>query len=259
MQSVTFVGLGLTDEKGMSLEGLEEARRSEAVYVEFYTNPMNGLDLRRLETLVGKKIQILDRAKLEDDRGREIIKTAHDRSVVLLVPGDPMIATTHISLRLWFAKQGIRSRIIHAASIMSAICGGTGLQSYKFGKAITIPYDGLLPPSVIDTISDNRSRGLHTLLLLDVKADRDKQLTIPQAIEKIARARTDMNEMLVVGAARIGARDEKVKAAKMRRLVREDFGETPHSMVAVGKLHFVEAEALKVIGGAADDDLSESV
>ena len=259
MQSVTFVGLGLNDEKGMSLEGLEEARRSGAVYAEFYTNSMTGLDLGRLEALVGKKVQILDRKNLEDDGGREIIRIAQDRSVVLLVPGDPMIATTHVSLRLSFAKQGIRSRIIHAASIMSAVCGATGLQSYKFGKAITIPYDDPLPPSVIDTISDNRSRGLHTLLLLDVKADRDRQLTIPGAIEKIARARTDMNEMLVVGAARVGAWDEKVRAAKMRRLIQEDFGETPHSMVAVGKLHFVEAEALKVIGGAADDDLSESV
>lgn len=259
MQSVTFVGLGLNDEKGMSLEGLEEARRSGAVFAEFYTNPMTGLDLSRLEALIGKKLQILDRAKLEDDSGREIIRTAQDRSVVLLVPGDPMIATTHVSLRLSLAKQGIKSRIIHAASIMSAICGATGLQSYKFGKAITIPYDDPLPQSVIDTISDNRSRGLHSLLLLDVKADRDKQLTIPQAIEKIGRARTDMNEMLAVGAARIGARDEKVKAAKMRRLIQEDFGGTPHSIVAVGKLHFMEAEALKVIGGAADTDLSESV
>ena len=259
MESVKFVGLGLNDENGISLEGLDEARKSGAVYAEFYTNPMPGLDLKRLESLVGQKIQILDRIKLEEEEGREMIQAAQKRSVVLLVPGDPMIATTHISLRLSLAKHGIRSRIIHAASIMSAICGATGLQSYKFGKAITIPYDNPLPQSVIDTISDNRSRGLHTLLLLDVRADRGRQLTIPQALDKIVRGRTDMSEMLAVGAARLGARDEKVKAAKMRRLVQEDFGETPHSIVAVGKLHFMEAEALRVIGGATDADLRESV
>ena len=259
MESVKFIGLGLNDEMGISVEGLEEARKSSVVYAEFYTNPMPRLDLKRLESLVGKKIQILDRVKLEEDGGREIVRAAQERSVALLVPGDPMIATTHISLRLSLAKQGISSRIIHAASIISAICGATGLQSYKFGKAITIPYHNPFPQSVIDTISDNRTRGLHTLLLLDVRADRDKQLTIPQAIEKIVQARTDMNEMLAVGAARLGARDEKIKAAKMQRLVQEDFGETPHSIVAVGKLHFMEAEALRVIGDATDADLRESV
>ena len=258
MYSVTFVGLGLNDEKGMSLEGLEEAKKAQVVYAEFYTNPMPRLDRNRLASLIGKQIRILDRTKLEEETGREIIATARERSIAFLVPGDPMIATTHISLRLSLAKLGVKSRIIHAASITSAICGATGLQSYKFGKAITIPYDEPLPQSVSETITDNRSRGLHTLLLLDVKVDDGRQLTIPRAIEKIARARPEMNELLVVGAARLGARDEKVKVAKMKTLIQEDFGDPPHSVVAVGKLHFMEAEALKILNGAQETDLLDN-
>ena len=258
MNSVTFVGLGLSDEKGMTLEGLEEARRAQVVYAEFYTNPMPSLDRNRLESLVGKKIRILDRTRLEEQAGREIIAAAKERSVAFLVPGDPMIATTHISLRLSLAKLGVKSRIIHAASIISAICGASGLQSYKFGKSITIPYDDPLPRSVLETITDNRSRGLHTLLLLDVKADDSRQLAIPRAIEKIVRASPEMNELLALGAARLGARDEKVKAAKMKTLIHEYFGDPPQSIVVVGKLHFMEAEALKILNGAQETDLGDN-
>lgn len=258
MPSVTFVGLGLNDERGMSLEGLEEAKNADVVFAEFYTNHMKRLDYERLESLLGKKIQVLTREDLEDRGGRRIIGAAQEKSVVFLVPGDPMIATTHISLRLSLAKLGTKSRIVHAASIVSAICGATGLQSYKFGKAITVPYNGPLPKSVLDTVSENGSRGLHTLLLLDVKASQDEQLTIPEAISKITKASPGMSDALAVGAARVGAKDEIVRAGKLGRLVREEFGQPPQSIVVVGKLHFMEAEALKVLSGAKDAELREN-
>ena len=255
MPSVTFVGLGLNDEKGISLEGLEEAKNADVIFAEFYTNPMKQLNPKRLESLLGKKIQVLDRSDLEEKAGRKIIEAAREKSVVLLVPGDPMIATTHVALRIALAKLGTTSRIVHAASVMSAVCGATGLQSYKFGKAITVPHEGSLPQSVLDTISDNSSRGLHTLLLLDVKPERGDQLTIPEAITKITLANPEMKDTLAIGAARIGAKDEKVKAGKFGTLVREDFGDPPHSIVVVGRLHFMEAEALKVFDDAKDADL----
>jgi diphthine synthase len=257
MQTLSFIGLGLNDEKGLTIEGLEEAKKCKTVFVEFYTNLMPRLNLQRLESMVGKKIQVLNRTQLEDEGGRELIGAAQSGNVALLVPGDPMIATTHVSLRLILSKIGIESRIIHAASIMSAICGECGLQSYKFGKAVTIPFDDPLPKSVLDTISDNSVRGLHTLLLLDVEASKNKQLTITQALTKMVKAKPDMQHLLVVGAARLGAIDEKVRASRIRTLIDEDFGDPPHSIVAVGRLHFMEREALKVLFGTQDEDLRE--
>ena len=258
MRSLTFIGLGLHDEKGLTLEGLEEAKRSDVAFGEFYTNIMPSMDLERLQTEIGKKIHILNRTQLEDEGGRELVKAIQEGRVVLLVPGDPMIATTHISLRLELAKMGIKSRIIHAASIMSAVCGATGLQNYKFGRAVTVPFDNPLPKSVLDAISENRSRGLHTLLLLDVKANHGRQLTIRDALAKITIASPELQNLLAVGAARLGAPDEKVKAARIRSLIDEDFGGPPHSIVAVGKLHFMESEALRVLCGAAEIDLGEA-
>jgi diphthine synthase len=252
-----FIGLGLNDEKGMTLEGLEESRKADSVFGEFYTNIMPNLDLKRLEKKIGKKVEVLNRAELEDEGGRRLLKAASNESVAFLVPGDPLIATTHISLRLSLAKMGIASRVIHAPSIVSAVCGATGLQSYKFGKSITVPRDQPLPRSVLDTISDNNDRGLHTLVLLDVQAGKNSQMTIRDAVAKMTTADPRLETRLAVGVARLGSRDEKVKASNMNSLIEEDFGNGPHSLVVAGKLHFMEAEALEVLCGASKSDLRE--
>ena len=258
MKRVAFIGLGLNDEKGITLQGIEEAKRADTAFAEFYTNIMPGLDLKRLELLIGKKIQVLDRSQLEEEKGRELEVSAQHGNVVFLVPGDPMVATTHVSLRLDLAKNGISTRIIHSSSIASAICGASGLQSYKFGKTTTVPYDPPLPASVLETIRENRSRGLHSLLLLDVRSGQGEQLTIPEALARILSADGDLKTLLVVGVARIGAPDERVKAGSLLRMTRESFGLPPQSIVVPGRLHFMEVEALKALAGAQDADMEDS-
>src|SRR5438477_4412803 len=181
---VTFIGLGLNDERGLTIEGLEEARRSSNVFAEFYTNIMPGLDRKKLELLLGKRIVEVSRVQLEDEGGKQIVEAVEMGRVAFLVPGDPMIATTHVSIRLELAKKGVPSRIIHGPSITSAVCGATGLQSYKFGKSVTLPHESGVPGSVLDTLRDNGKRGLHTLLLLDVRPEQSKQLTIGEATAK---------------------------------------------------------------------------
>src|SRR6266849_9784237 len=255
--SLTIIGLRLNDEKGITLEGLEEARRADSAYAEFYTNIMPNLDLKLLEREIGKKIEVLNRNDLEDEGGGKLLRAASKERVAFLVPGDPLIATTHISLRLTLAKMGVPSRVVHAPSIVSAICGATGLQSYKFGKSVTVPRDQPLPKSVLDTISDNNGRGLHTLILLDVQAGKTSQMTIRDALAKMTTADPRLETQLAVGVARLGSRDEKVKASRMKTLVEEDFGNGPHSIVVVSKLHFMEKEALELLCGASPNDLRE--
>jgi diphthine synthase len=252
---VTFIGLGLTDEKGLSLEGLEEARRSDRVFAEFYTNMMPGLNRERLEALVGKKIMVLTRSQLEEEGGKQVIDPGEREKVAFLVPGDPMIATTHISIRLALARKHIPSWIIHGPSITSAVCGATGLQSYKFGKSVTMPQDNNVPRSVLDTIRDNSARGLHSLLLLDVRPEMPKQLTISEATARLIETGPSVAKWLGIGVARVGAKNQLVIAAKLGKLRSEDFGDTPHSLVIPGKLHFVEVESLRVFCGASDADL----
>ena len=252
---VTFIGLGLNDERGLTIEGLEEARRSSDVFAEFYTNIMPGLDRKKLELLLGKRIVELSRVQLEDEGGKQIVEAVERGRVAFLVPGDPMIATTHISIRLELAKKGVPSRIIHGPSITSAVCGATGLQSYKFGKSVTLPHESGVPASVLDTLHDNGKRGLHTLMLLDVRPEQSKQLTIGEAAAKLVVADPRLQRSLGVGVARIGSDDQFVLSRRLETLQHQEFGKVPHSLVVPGKLHFMEAESLKAFCGASDEDL----
>src|SRR3989449_10151036 len=135
--SLTFIGLGLNDEKGITLEGLEEARRADSAYGEFYTNVMANLDLKNLEKEIGKKIEVLSRGHLENEGGKKLLRAATKERVAFLVPGDPLIATTHISLRLSAVKIGGESPGLLAAFILSGVFGAPRLQRHKFGKVIS--------------------------------------------------------------------------------------------------------------------------
>ncbi len=256
---MVFIGLGLNDEMGLTLEGLEAARRADRIFAEFYTSTMPNLQLRKLEETLGKRVEVLTRSQLEDQNGKTIVSAAERQQVAFLVPGDPMVATTHVSLRIALTQRGIESRIIHNASIFSAVCGSSGLQNYKFGKSTTLPRDEPTPPSVLEVIRDNKARRLHTLLLLELKVDEKTQLTIRSALAKLASADSAIREWLTVGVARLGSIDQQVRAARFSRLAKIDFGPVPHSLVFPGKLHFMEAEALKAFAGASEEDLEGSI
>jgi len=171
---LTFVGLGLSGEGGLTLSGLERARRADRVYVELYTAPMPQLSLPSLERLVSKPIVKLTRTDLEDHPEETVLRGAETSNIVLLVPGDPMTATTHIDLRLRAYKRGVKTQIVHGVSILTAAAGAVGLQAYKFGKTVTIPFPSQIyrPETPYDVLRENTTRKLHTLLLLDVDADK---------------------------------------------------------------------------------------
>ena len=108
MGELIFIGLGLFDENDISLRGVDEARSADVIFAEFYTSLLAGLSLHRLEEIVGKRIIVLRRRDLEDECGESILRAAENGRAVLLVPGDPLIATTHIDLRIRAEKRGIR-------------------------------------------------------------------------------------------------------------------------------------------------------
>lgn len=249
-----FVGLGLHGE-GISHRGLREARDATTVYAEFYTSIVSGPDVGSLKGLIGRPLRIIDRKTLEE-KPDEILTAARNRKVVLLVPGDPMVATTHVDLRLRAAKAGIETKVIHAASIASAAPGLAGLQSYKFGPAATIPFPDNPSTRPYEALAENRERGLHTLLLLDIRAKERQAMTVNEAIEtmigleeRLRRGVFTKNTLAVV-VARAGSDDVIVRADEVGKLLEINFGPQPHVLIVPGKLHFVEVEALRVFAGA---------
>ncbi len=256
MGELVFVGLGLNDEKGISVNGLEEAKTAGNIFLELYTSLLPDFSLERLQTLVGRKIQLLSRRSLEEENGKVILEAAERGKAVFLVPGDPFIATTHVTLRIEAVKRNIVTRIVHGTSIMSAIVSLCGLHNYKFGKTVTVPFQENFSETPYNVIAQNRQLGLHTLCLLDLKAEEERFLTVKQAllmlksIEEKKKLKIASNDAIAVGVARAGSKTPSLKADFVNDLMRFDFGEPPMTLIFPGQLHFMEAEALIAFAGA---------
>ena len=75
MNELVFVGLGLNDEKSISLNGLEETKSANTVFMELYTSLMPNFDLERFQDLCKKKVQIVSRQELEEENGKVILQS----------------------------------------------------------------------------------------------------------------------------------------------------------------------------------------
>jgi diphthine synthase len=256
---LVFIGLGLHDHLGISLRGLEETKTADNVFIELYTSLLPGFSARHFAEISGKKLQTLLRRDLEEEDGKVVLEAAQVGKAVLLVPGDPLIATTHVALRIQAEKHRVKTRVIHGASAISAVIGLSGLHNYKFGKTVTIPFsDETLSLTPYEVIAQNKKLGLHTLCLLDIKAEEKRYLQINDALKELMKTEAKRKEKIttvdtvVVGVARAGSNAPTVKAGFVKDILNYDFGQPPHSLVFPGKLHFMEVEALVVLAGAPE-------
>jgi hypothetical protein len=87
-----IIGLGLGDEKDITLKGLEAIQKCEKVYMEAYTSLLSfGLSshgLSNLEKLYGKPIILADREMVEE-KADDFLSQAQLSHVAFLVVGDP--------------------------------------------------------------------------------------------------------------------------------------------------------------------------
>ncbi len=258
MKELVFVGLGLNDECGISLSGLAEAQSADSVFMETYTSLLPDFSMAHLEELIGKPVQELSRHDLEDDNGKRIFEAVNMGKTVFFIPGDPFIATTHVTLRIEAVKRNIPTRIIHGASIISAIIGLSGLHNYKFGKTVTIPFRENFSEVPYNVIAQNKQLGLHTLCLLDLKVDEKRYLPIKDALEMLREMEQKRqlcitsDESFAVGVARAGSKTPTLKADFVCNLSNFDFGAPPMSLIFTGQLHFTEVDALIAFAGAPD-------
>lgn len=266
-----LIGLGLGDEKDITLRGLEAVNKCEKVYMEAYTSLLSfGLStdgLSTLEKLYGKPITVADREMVEE-KVDSVLSEATSFDVAFLVVGDPFGATTHTDLVVRAKELGVEVKVIHNASVMNAV-GICGLQLYRYGETISIPFftDTWKPDSFYEKIQRNRELGLHTLCLLDIKVKeptweslcRGKKLyepprfmTINTAIEQLLEIEQNHGESAYnedtncVGLARLGSEDQKIVAGTMRQLLAVDFGAPLHCLVIVGTTHPIEEEMLNM-------------
>lgn len=241
---LTLVGLGVWDEGDVSVKGMDACRNADKVYCELYTAAWGG-DLRKLGKGIGKEMKVIEREDVEDRSG-ELLEEARKRDVVLLVPGDPLVATTHIHLLTEAEEKGVRVEVIHSSSVYTAVAR-TGLQIYKFGRTATVitPEKGYESEGFYDALKGNKERGMHTLLLLDVGMGTKKGLSVLRGIEK-RRGEGVLGK--VVLCSRLGSGEEKIFYGKAGDLAGTDLP-PPAVVIVPGELHFMEKEVLEKLHG----------
>lgn len=247
---LSFVGLGLYDLDDISVKGLQAVMEADAVYLEAYTSRLMGTDQRAMEERYGKPVHILRREDVEQ-HPEPVLDRAENEAVVILIGGDPMVSTTHADIRIRAAERGIKTRIIHGASIASAVCGLTGLQNYRFGKSCSVPYPAKnwFPRTPYDTIIANQDAGLHTIVFLDIQESR--YMSISEVVVILEKHVADQGRAipLYVGIARAGSDSPVVAAGTAEKVSSIDFGPPLHILVIPADLHQVEEEYLKIFAG----------
>ncbi len=251
-----FIGLGPSIEY-LSLKAIRVLKNADKIIVDTYTSLVPGFSIDYLRKVVGEKpvIVMARRSDLEGKAIDSIIEEALDKDIALLVPGDPFIATTHDAIRVEAYKRGVHIETVYGVSVYGIAASASGLQAYRFGKTVTLVYPiGFKPYSVIDTIYDNLSRNLHTLLLLDLKLDKGVAMTIPEAVHILLDLEREyaiepfLDKVLGIGLARLGTSEEFVKADRLSNLDRYGYPKPPHSIIVVAKPHPIELDLMYYIG-----------
>jgi diphthine synthase len=265
---LTFVGLGLYDERSVTVEGRDAIADADRVFAEFYTSKLAGATVEELSAYHDVEIEVRDRPGVEQNP-EPILDAAAAGDAVFVTAGDTMISTTHVDLRLRADERGIDTHVIHGTTAGSAAASLTGLQNYRFGKATTLPFPYAhggagVPGSVLETIEDNRSRGLHTLVYLDIKVgigpggpdpDHEEYMTAEHA----AALLSEELDAVGVALARAGSPDPVVAADRLSALAGRAFGDPLHLLVIPGDLHVVEHDALSSLADAPEGVLPDPV
>lgn len=246
-----LIGIGICDENDLSLRALDALKKCSVVFAESYTSMLSEGTLSRIEKLCKKKITLLPRSDVENEK--KILDACKGSSnVCLLVAGDPLIATTHISLLLAAKRKNIQTKVLHSSSILSAAIGESGLQAYRFGKIVTIPKwkENFKPTSPYDTIEENLSRNLHTLLLLDLD-EKGAHLEPKEALRELLSMEDEKKKGIIshstnfILLSRVGWPTQKRIYSSLAALLDGHTDDLPAVLILPAKLHFLEEEFLQ--------------
>lgn len=255
-----LVGLGLGPPEYLTLKSVKALEESDVVYLDTYTSPVPPELLDFLRPKLGERLRLAGRHELEEGVHLIMEKAAASRIAVAAL-GDPLIATTHITLLIEAASRGIDFEIIYGVSSISAAIAVSGLSSYRFGRTVTIPKEATSDSlkTIYRSIEENLEYGLHTLVLLDVA---DGGLLASEAIEKLLNVGEAVGgrfgpESMVIVLARLGYGDEFKAACRAAQVKNLQPPPPPHIVIIPAQLRSYEKEAVKMLM-RVDEELLET-
>jgi len=248
-----LVGIGLQAEH-ISLEAQKTVKKCRKVFLDSYTNYFPSQQIKETEKLLKKKVTVLNRRQIEEGF-TETLEEARKKNIAVLVPGNPLTATTHVQLLIEAKKLGVPFCFVPGISITDFL-GWTGLDAYRFGRITTIvaPKENFSPESFFDVIQKNISANCHTLCLLEFDAEKNFALDIPTAIrllESIGEKRGTpiIKDSVLVGMYGIAGKKQKIVSGKAGELKGIRSSVFPQSLVVCSELNEKEKEAIGALAG----------
>lgn len=233
-----LIGIGL-EENDISLKAVNSLKICNKIYLESYTSI--GISKEYLEKLLKKKIESKDREFFENE-SKKIIQEAKKENVALLIQGDCLSATTHISILQEAKENKVKTEVIHGISVFTAI-SETGLSLYNFGKTTNIPFNHKNIKTPYEAISSNLEKGMHTLVLLDLNPKENKFLTASESLKYLISLGLDEDKKAII-CSKLGTKEKEVKYGKIKDLINTKLKEFPQCIIIPGKMHFMEEEFL---------------
>ena len=250
-----LIGIGPGDLDHITERAKRVAKGCSKRYLEGYTAILPPIEEKRLEAVVGPWERLM-RDRVESPEN--MLDEARVSSVALLVVGDPMQATTHIDLEERCAEEGIGFNVIPGLTATALAVSLSGLQSYRFGRQVTIPFsDGeYLPTSPFEMICKNKEAGMHTLALLDLDPtgmglEQPRPMTPREAVDHLVRMneRSEEFNQLVEDwqgllLSDLGTEEERVVSGKMREISHIEGGHI-HALIIAAEFSGMEEEAFE--------------
>ena len=250
-----LIGIGPGDLDHITERARRVARGCSKRYLEGYTAILPPTEEKRLESVVGPWEKLM-RDGVESPKS--MLDEARSGAVALLVVGDPMQATTHIDLEERCAEEGIDFHVIPGLTATALAVSLSGLQSYRFGRQVTIPFsDGdYLPTSPFEMICRNKEAGMHTLALLDLDPtgmglEQPRPMTPSEAVDHLVRMNEkvgDSDELVEEWGglllSDLGTEEERVISGSLGDLSQMKGGHI-HALIIAAEFSGLEAEAFE--------------
>lgn len=239
-----LAGLGQKPED-IPIGVIKYIKKANYVFLEYYTNVPN----RKIERFLSKfrkDIKIVFRDFVENKLEEFLLKHKNELTV-LLVFGNPLFATTHISLLSFCKEHKIKVKVIGASSVYDYLAK-TGLFIYKFGKIASISFHKSKTP--YDILKYNYMIGAHTLFLLDIDPENGRHMTVNEALIRLLELEEEekadiinVNSKVII-CEKLGSENERIYYVSIKKALDMIFS-YPACIIFPAELNPIEKENLK--------------
>ncbi|MGC8537769.1 MAG: diphthine synthase [Candidatus Micrarchaeia archaeon] len=245
-----LIGAGI-GESDISIGSIEACRRASKVYYENYTSLISESKVHLISDTIGKELIGLQRSSLEEESSK-LIKEAKNTDIAIVLSGDPLIATTHKILFIGAKKEGVKVKVFHSSSILTAAIGESGLDFYRFGKVATVSRwtDSYKPISFYESIIVNQSNNLHTLMLLDYIPESGSSMQLTEALRILFEAENHYGKGIINPGIKIfvlvnmGTEKQQKLYASISELEKASIEKGPACIIMPAKLSDIEEEVV---------------